>query len=93
MPAPTEAGPRAPRGSLTSLIGSRRAEILRLAAVPVTCGQIAKHLFMAPGGVTHHLRTLEAAGLVRRTRRGRHVIVERTARGRAVIALFDAACE
>lgn len=86
MPAPTEARPRA---SLTLLIGSPRAEILRLVSSPVTCGEIAKHLFIAPGGVTHHLRTLEAAGLVRRTRHGRHVVVERTARGRAVMALFE----
>lgn len=43
---------------------------------------------MAPGGVTHHLRLLEAAGLVWRERTGRSVIVELTARGGAILALY-----
>jgi DNA-binding MarR family transcriptional regulator len=43
---------------------------------------------MAPGGVTHHLRFLEAAGLIWRERTGRSVTVELTARGGAILALY-----
>jgi predicted ArsR family transcriptional regulator len=48
----------------------------------------AETLDLVPGGVRHHLRALEAAGLIRRTRVGRHVEVELTARGRALQMLF-----
>jgi DNA-binding MarR family transcriptional regulator len=75
---------------LESLLGPQRAAVLRCLDDAATCGAIAESLFMAPGGVTHHLRVLEAAGLVTRTRRGRHVVVERTAKGCAIIALYQA---
>jgi DNA-binding transcriptional ArsR family regulator len=73
---------------LEGLVGPQRAAILRLLDTGATCGDLANALYMAPGGVTHHLRLLEAAGLVIRERVGRNVIVERTARGRAVLALY-----
>jgi DNA-binding MarR family transcriptional regulator len=60
-----------------------------LQARPASCGTIAQALFMAPGGVTHHLRHLERAGLARRTRTGREVTVHLTARGRALLDLYE----
>jgi DNA-binding MarR family transcriptional regulator len=81
--------PAAP-AELISLLGARRAVILQtLQAGPASCGVIAQALFMAPGGVTHHLRRLERAGLVRRTRTGREVTVHLSARGRALLDLYD----
>ena len=44
-----------------------------------------------PSAATHHVSALEAAGLVRRERRGRHVVVRRTARGEALLALYEVA--
>jgi DNA-binding transcriptional ArsR family regulator len=80
----------APAG-LISLVGAQRAVILEmLLAGPASCGSLAKALFMAPGGITHHLRVLERAGLARRTRAGREVMVNLSARGRALLDLYDA---
>lgn len=75
--------------SLETLLGPQRAEILRLLEHSATCGEISESLLIAPGGVTHHLRILETAELVTRIRRGRHVLVERTATGRALLALYQ----
>jgi DNA-binding MarR family transcriptional regulator len=75
---------------LINLVGQRRAVILQmLQAGPASCGTIAQALFMAPGGVTHHLRWLERAGLARRTRSGREVTVHLSRRGRALLDLYD----
>jgi DNA-binding MarR family transcriptional regulator len=79
---------------LISLLGERRAVILHvLEAGAASCGMIAQTLFMVPGGVTHHLRRLERAGLVRRTRTGREVTVHLSARGRALLDLYDVSAE
>ncbi len=43
----------------------------------------------APNMVTHHLRALEAAGLITRTRQGRNVWVRRSARGTQLAALYE----
>jgi DNA-binding transcriptional ArsR family regulator len=76
--------------SLAALLGVQRSAIVRLLAdAPSTCGLLAQSLFLVPGGVTHHLQALEAAGLIRRTRDGRHVLVELTARGRALHSLYQ----
>jgi DNA-binding MarR family transcriptional regulator len=81
-----------PDDALTALLGEQRSAIVRfLDDAPATCGRIARALHLVPGGVTHHLRALEAAGLIQRTRDGRHVQVELTARGRALHALYQQA--
>jgi len=77
-----------PAPSLAGLVGPRRAAILQRLDAPATCGEIAVRLDVVPAAATHHVSALERAGLVRRMRRGRHVIVERTARGSAVLALY-----
>ena len=76
-------------GSLEALLGRQRALILDRLDRPVSCGEIARALKTVPAGATHHLRSLEAAGLVIRRRDGRRVIVERTMRGTALLALYD----
>jgi DNA-binding MarR family transcriptional regulator len=74
---------------LINLLGQRRAVILQmLQAGPASCGTIAQALFMAPGGVTHHLRWLERAGLARRMRSGREVTVHLTPRGCALLDVY-----
>lgn len=87
---PTTAGATdaAPPASLDSLVGPRRAAILLRLDAFARAGHLSAALTMRPGGTTYHLRCLEAAGRVTRTRRGCHVIVERTARGTALVALY-----
>lgn len=77
-----------PPNSFDALLGWQRARILWGLDVPQRPGQIAETLRMVPGGATHHLSRLEAAGLVIRRRRGRYVVVERTPRGTALLELY-----
>lgn len=76
---------------LEDLLGGRRALILEQLDAPASCGEIARALDTVPAGATHHLRTLEAAGLVVRRRNGRRVMVERTERGSELLALYHEA--
>jgi DNA-binding transcriptional ArsR family regulator len=78
-----------PRASLEALVGAQRAVLLRGLDQPQTAGRLARLLGCAPSVITHHLVALEAAGLVTRHRRGRHVDVDRTSRGSAVLALYE----
>jgi DNA-binding transcriptional ArsR family regulator len=86
-PGRAAAGP----GSLDSLVGIPRATILRRTAIPRTVGELAVGLMTVPSAVTYHANALVAAGLVVRERRGKHVIVRRTARGEALILLYNEA--
>ena len=70
-----------PAAALESLLGMKRARILRLLDEPRHAGAAAKAIAATPGAASHHLRALEEAGLVIRERDGQHVIVHRTARG------------
>ena len=76
---------------LDALLGAQRAKILRRLDRPATAGELAQALLAVPSAATHHVTALEAAGLVRRERRGRHVVVRRTARGEALLALYESA--
>lgn len=78
-----------PPASLQALIGQSRATILQRLDRPVTARRIAELLSMVPSAAGRHLRSLEAAGLVSRTRCDGKVVVERTARGTALVALHD----
>ena len=82
--------PRRPE-SLEALLGVPRAALLRALDRPQRAGRLAELLLLAPSGVTHHLDALEAARLVSRRREGRHVIVRRTARATALLALYGRA--
>lgn len=78
-------------GSLVALLGAPRARILLALDRPASNSRIAEALRTLPSTATHHVSALETAGLVVRDRSGRQVMVRRTARGEALIALYDGA--
>ncbi|WP_340561439.1 hypothetical protein [Streptomyces sp. GSL17-111] len=65
---------------------AKRAQLLRHARHNPTMGRLSALLVCAPSAVTHHCGLLERAGLVRRERRGQHVRVLLTTRGRHLLA-------
>jgi DNA-binding transcriptional ArsR family regulator len=77
-----------PSPGLESLLGIPRAQILRALECPTSIGRLAEALRAVPSAATHHVSALEAAGLVTRERSGRQVLVRRTARGDALLALY-----
>jgi DNA-binding MarR family transcriptional regulator len=77
--------------ALEGLLGVPRAQILRALQCPTSIGRLAESLRAVPSAATHHVTALEAAGLVRRERVGRRVLVRRTARGEALLELYDEA--
>jgi DNA-binding transcriptional ArsR family regulator len=87
-PSETRIGETRARAPLEALIGTQRATLLRALDRPRSVGELAQRMHTVPGGATHHLRRLEAAGLVIRERRGQRVIVELTGRGRGLLALY-----
>ena len=74
--------------TLEALVGGPRSQILHATVSPTSIGLLAKLLHAVPSAATHHVRALEEAGLVERARRGRHVLVRRTARGRTLVELY-----
>jgi DNA-binding transcriptional ArsR family regulator len=58
---------------------TRRAIVGRLARGPARISDVAEPFSMSLTGVCKHVRVLEAAGLVRRTHRGRENTLELTA--------------
>jgi DNA-binding transcriptional ArsR family regulator len=82
-------GDAPPPASLEALVGTQRAALLRVLDRPTVAGRLAEALHTVPSGVTHHLRALESAGLVTRERRGSHVLAHRTARGTALLGLYE----
>ena len=78
-----------PPASLASLLGVQRARILRWLERSMAPGDLAGRLHGSPSMVTHHLRALEAAELITRTRDGRNVQVRRTARGTQLVSLYE----
>jgi DNA-binding transcriptional ArsR family regulator len=81
---------RSSSAPLEALLGIPRARILRELEQPGSNMGLAEAIRIAPSTATHHVTALEAAGLVTRDRSGRHVVVRRTARGEALVALYDA---
>jgi DNA-binding transcriptional ArsR family regulator len=75
--------------ALESLLGAPRATCLRRLDRPVTAGALAEALAAVPSAATHHINALERAGLVRRERSGRRVLVWRTRRGTALLELYS----
>jgi len=91
-PVPSMAGlgaDEAPAPGLEDLLGAPRAQILRALDCPISIGRLAEALRAVPSAATHHVGALEAAGLVRRDRCGRQVLVDLTPRGRALLALYQ----
>jgi hypothetical protein len=75
--------------SLDALIGEQRARILRRLDRPASAGALAETIVATPSAATHHIDALERAGLANRERRGRRVMVRRTARGTALLGLYE----
>jgi DNA-binding transcriptional ArsR family regulator len=67
--------------SVTAAISdrTRRAIVERLARGPARISDVAEPFSMSLTGFCKHVRVLERAGLVRRTRRGRNKILELSA--------------
>ena len=76
--------------ALDALVGQQRARLLRGLERPRTIGRLAETLVAVPSAATHHVSAMEAAGLVVRERRGRSVVVHRTARGTRLVELYEA---
>jgi DNA-binding transcriptional ArsR family regulator len=77
-----------PEDGLEALLGAPRAVVLRALGCPTSIGRLAETLRTVPSAATHHVGALESAGLVTRNRSGRHVLVRRTGRGEALLALY-----
>ncbi|MEV5612694.1 DUF5937 family protein [Streptomyces sp. NPDC052225] len=69
----SETPPPASDASLTRLLGTARARLLRLLAEPASTTELAHRLDVTPGAVSQHLSILYDAGLLTRTRSGRSV--------------------
>jgi DNA-binding MarR family transcriptional regulator len=81
--------PRPAAAALEGLLGIQRTQILRALRRPTSIGTLAGILHAVPSAATHHVNALQAAGLVERHRHGRNVLVDRTARGEALLKLYD----
>ncbi|MEA2234546.1 MAG: hypothetical protein QOD83_4362 [Solirubrobacteraceae bacterium] len=82
-------GSQPPAAALEGLLGIQRTQILRALARPTSIGTLADILHAVPSAATHHVNALQAAGLVERHRHGRTVLIDRTARGEALLELYD----
>jgi DNA-binding transcriptional ArsR family regulator len=82
-------GPQPPAAALEGLLGIQRTQILRALSRPTSIGTLADILHAVPSAATHHVNALQAAGLVQRHPHGRNILVDRTARGEALLELYD----
>lgn len=80
---------RAPEATLEALVGIPRTQILRALDRPATNNRLAEALQTVPSAATHHVSALVAAGLVMRDRSGGRLLVRRTPRGDALLALYE----
>ena len=67
--------------ALDSLIGRRRARILRELDRPAATLDLARRMGVSAGGISDHLSILRRSGLVTRHREGRRIVYTRTSFG------------
>ncbi|MGR6322631.1 ArsR family transcriptional regulator [Micromonospora soli] len=67
-----------PGDALARVVGSGRAALLQLLDLAATTTDLARRTGMSGGNVSQHLSALHAAGLVQRSRQGRHVLYRNT---------------
>ncbi|MGC4818203.1 ArsR family transcriptional regulator [Micromonospora sp. DT63] len=67
-----------PGDPLARVIGPGRAALLHLLDTATTTTDLARRTGMSAGNVSQHLAALHAAGLVSRSRQGRHVLYRNT---------------
>lgn len=75
--------------TLEALLGIPRARILRALDLPATNNRLADELQTVPSAATHHVSALVAAGLVERDRSDGRLLVRRTPRGEALLAIYE----
>ncbi|MFE5797948.1 ArsR/SmtB family transcription factor [Streptomyces sp. NPDC056503] len=75
----------APAGPTAQLIGSSRAELLRMLDRPMTTTDLAAALRLAPSTASRHASVLREAGLLLSHRQGLHVLHHRTRLGEALL--------
>jgi DNA-binding transcriptional ArsR family regulator len=85
---PLRTRPRDPEPRLEALLGIPRARILRELDEPASNNRLAATLQAVPSAATHHVSALAAAGLVVRDRSTGSLLVRRTPRGDALVALY-----
>lgn len=83
----TTAGP----DRLATLLGERRAHVLRALAIPATTSGLAAALGLPASTVSEQLAALHAAGAVHRRRAGRQVFYGLEPDGEKLLAAFDSA--
>jgi DNA-binding transcriptional ArsR family regulator len=83
-------GPHSNATPLDELLGAPRADILRRLDRPMSAGGLADELLFTPSAISHHLKALERTGLVVRERNGQRVVVHRSARGTALLFIYEA---
>lgn len=74
-----------PGDSLARVVGPGRAALLHLLETATTTTDLARLTAMSAGGVSQHLAALHAAGLVSRSRQGRHVLYRNTDAARVLL--------
>ncbi|MEW1590046.1 helix-turn-helix domain-containing protein [Micromonospora vinacea] len=79
-------GPKGVPEALAAVIGRGRARLLTELTSPVSTTELARRSGMSPGGVSQHLTTLRAAGLVVTQRRGRTLLSARTDLAEALLS-------
>ncbi|MET7748613.1 ArsR family transcriptional regulator [Micromonospora sp. NPDC005367] len=80
-----EATASPPGDSLARVVGPGRAALLHLLETATTTTDLARRTAMSAGGVSQHLGALHAAGLVSRSRQGRHVLYRNTDAARVLL--------
>jgi DNA-binding transcriptional ArsR family regulator len=71
---------------LTALLGRGRARLLTELASPLSTTELARRTGITAGGVSQHLTTLRAAGLVVTHRQGRSLLNTRTEVAEALLS-------
>jgi uncharacterized protein DUF5937/regulatory ArsR family protein len=75
-----------PTEPLAALLGRGRAALLQEMTTPLSTTELSRRTGLTPGGVSQHLTTLRAAGLVTTHRQGRAVLNTRTEVAEALLA-------
>ncbi|MEU4238167.1 DUF5937 family protein [Actinoplanes sp. NPDC026619] len=71
---------------LVALLGRGRATLLQELSTPLSTTELSRRCGLTPGGVSQHLTTLRAAGLVVTHRQGRSLLNTRTEVAEALLA-------
>lgn len=79
-----ESGSPTTPGGLAAVLGPTRAQLLRLLQAPASTAELARRLHLSASAISQHLQAMHGAGLVARSRHGRHVLYYATEVGAAL---------